>query len=144
MYMQEEKRLNQEKAERAENIISHHYQDQKDQEMAFIQTQYQTQIEALKEQIRLKDLENVQVLAQYHAIEGQLGTVDEMAERYQQAQITIGDQYKQIQDLQSSISYLETMLDSAKDQASKTDTVDHLHSLIASLKQDLATKSEVV
>ena len=91
-YMQEEKRLIMEKQERTQRM----HGEQKQQEIGFVVQEYEAQLAAMRGELELKASEALQVRVQFDQVGGQIGRMEEMAERYQEAQRTIGDQQRVI------------------------------------------------
>jgi len=60
-------------------------------------------VASLKEQLTLKTAELSQLHTQFEALDVELGKMDEVARRYQEAQKVIGDQQKVIHELQSKV-----------------------------------------
>lgn len=65
--------------------------EQKQHEIGFVVQQYEAKLAAMRGELELKASEARQVRAQFDQVDGQISRMEEMAERYQEAQRTIGD-----------------------------------------------------
>ncbi len=111
MILQEEKRLLIEKIERLEVTL----REEKMQDMRAVSEQYETQIRHLQEQLSHKDDSLAQFQRQFQQLDTQILNVTTVAGKYEDSQKQVQAQAKQIADLNSSIKYLEGLLDSAQE-----------------------------